>query len=197
MPEDLVQEGKEVEFGNLEWFKVYNWIRTNDLPEGAKIRDTVWALKRRGLGVRARLCLRDFKAMDKKLEGVFSPTPTPLTVRVILFFATVLDLELAIGDLTTAFMHAESSAEMYCYPPEEIARPGWVWKLNKAINTDSPFLGKIANHLKHGFSKCGSVDLENGLAIFYSKIEHGSMVDASCSCFVAATVASFISLAHM
>ena len=41
---------------------------------------------------------------------------------------------MAIGDLTTAFMHAESSTEMFCYPPEEIARPGWVWKLNKAIN---------------------------------------------------------------
>ena len=92
MPEKLVQAGKEIEFSNLEWFKVYNWVRTIDLPEGAKIRDTTWALKRKGLGVRARLCLRDFKAMDKKLDGVFSPTPTPLTVRVILFLATILEL---------------------------------------------------------------------------------------------------------
>lgn len=105
-----------------------------DLPEDAKIRDTTWALKQKGLGVRARLCLRDFAPFTKKLDGVFSPTPTPLTVGVVIFFATIFDLELAIGDLTTAFLHADASQQVFCQPPPEVARDGWVWLLNKAMN---------------------------------------------------------------
>ena len=104
------------------------------MPEGAKIRDTVWVNKWKEAGIRCRLCLRDYVSLEKNKENIFSPTPTPMTVRCILFCGIVYDLDIVIGDLTTAFMHATASEEMYCHTPIEYRVPGWLWKIEKAIN---------------------------------------------------------------
>ena len=90
--------------------------------------------KWKGGEVRCRLCLRDFASFEQKKDNVFSPTPTPMTVRCILFYGIIFDLEIGIGDLTTAFMHAVASEEMYCRVPSEYAVEGWLWKVEKAIN---------------------------------------------------------------
>jgi len=73
-------------------------------------------------------------ALDKYKEGLFSPTPTPTTVRFGLFYGMVHDFLIAIAVLSTAFMHADISEEMHCRPPVRYHDDGWPRKIEKASN---------------------------------------------------------------
>ena len=86
----------------------------------------------KGSEVRSRCALKDFATTVR--DDVFSPTPSPLSVRGLPLYAAWYDLRVETGDLVCAFMQVDSSSETYARPPKGQEREGWIWKLHGAMN---------------------------------------------------------------
>ena len=76
--------------------------------------------------------LKDFATTVR--DDVFSPTPSPLSVRGQLLYAAWFDLRVETGDLVCAFMQADSYCEMLARHPKGQEREGWIWRLHGAMN---------------------------------------------------------------
>jgi hypothetical protein len=96
------------------------------------VRPTDWVTAQKGDEVRCRLVYKDYA--DVKRDDLFSPTPTPTAVRIVLLYASLHDLLVQVGDLSVAFMHAEPKKFRYAKPPPDLKQPGVIWKLMKAMN---------------------------------------------------------------
>ena len=66
-------------------------------------------------------------------DDVFASTPSPLS-RGLLLYAAWFDLRVETGDLVCAFIHGDSSCEMFARPPKGQERDGWIWRLHGAMN---------------------------------------------------------------
>ena len=86
----------------------------------------------KGNEVRSRCVLKDFATTLR--DDVFSPYPSPLSVRGLLLYAAWYDLRIETRDLLCAFMQADSSSETYARPPKGQERAVWIWKLHDAMN---------------------------------------------------------------
>ncbi len=131
-PALLVIAGKQKEMENIEFFEVKTDILEKDVPAGAVVRPTDWVMAQKGDEVRCRLVYKDYA--DVKRDDLFSPTPTPTAVRIVLLYAAMHDLRVQVGDLSVAFMHAEPKEVRYAKPPPDLKQPGVIWKLLKAMN---------------------------------------------------------------
>eukprot|EP00959_Pyramimonas_sp_CCMP1952_P454092 9469342-Pyramimonas_sp.AAC.1 len=119
---------------NLDHFNVYSWVREDKAL--SKPIETGWVHKAKGDEVRSRLLAKDLKIASDR-DDVFAATPTPIGLRILLAIAMAEKLDVSIGDFSVAFMHADISDEnVFCRPPEPWRSrcPGWVWKMNKAMN---------------------------------------------------------------
>ena len=83
--------------------------------------------------VRARVVLKDYAV--SKLDDLYAPTPTSMTVRCLLFYAAWFDeLDVSTSDVRVAFMHAVASERKFAKPPVEQRAAGWLWLIKKAMN---------------------------------------------------------------
>ena len=70
-----------------------------------------------------------------KLDDLYAPTPTSMTVRCLLFYAAQFGLEINTSDVRVAFiMHAVASEPKFATPPVEQRAAGWLWLIKKAMN---------------------------------------------------------------
>ena len=123
---------KEMTF--LDELQVYVWVLRDEVPPGTKIDWTDWVLKQKGDEVRARLVVCSVRVGGKKLVENFAPTPSPLGLRCLFFYGVKLRLDFRTADLSVAFMHGPLERDHYSFPPPGYSRPGYVWKLLKAMN---------------------------------------------------------------
>ena len=132
LPADKVKAGDEREIRQMKDLQLYSWIKETDVPHDKSILLTGWARRKKGSEVRSRCVLKDFATTVR--DNVFSPTPSPLSVRGLLLYAAWYDLRVETGDLACAFMQTVSSSETYARPPKGQEREGWIWKLHGAMN---------------------------------------------------------------
>ena len=66
-----------------------------------------------------------------KLDDLYAPTPTSMTVRCLLFYAAWFELEVSTSDVGVAFMHAVASERKFAKPPVEQRAAGWLWLIKK------------------------------------------------------------------
>ena len=64
--------------------------------------------------VRARVVLQDHAAT--KLDDLYAPTPTSMTVSCLLFYAGWFELEVSTSAVRVAFMHAVASEPKFGKP---------------------------------------------------------------------------------
>ena len=83
---------------------------------------TAWARRMKGNEVRSRCVLKGFATTVR--DDVFAPTPSPLSVRVLLLYAAWFDLRVGTRDLACAFMKADAFSETYARPPKGQERDG-------------------------------------------------------------------------
>ena len=102
--------------------QLYSWFKETDVLHDKSILLTGWARRMKGSEVRSRCVLKDFATTVR--DDVFSPTPSPLSIRGLLLYAAWYDLRVETGDLVCAFMQAAKGQE----------REGWIWKLHGAMN---------------------------------------------------------------
>eukprot|EP00972_Heterocapsa_arctica_P064230 9478193-Heterocapsa_arctica.AAC.1 len=63
----------------------------------------------------------------------FAATPTTAGQRLLLHHAAAADMEVVMGDVSTAFLHAALPEPAYVIPPPNVRRPGVVWRLARAL----------------------------------------------------------------
>ena len=103
LPADLVKKGQAREMKDLDDMKVLEWMKESTVPRDAKILDCGWAMKMKSPSeVRARVVLKDYAVT--KLDDLYAPTPTSMTVRCLLFYAAWFELEVSTSDVRVAFM---------------------------------------------------------------------------------------------
>ena len=88
---------------------VLEWVKETSVPKDAKILDCGWAMKMKSpSGVRARVVLKDYAAT--KLDDLYEPTPTSMTVRCLLFYAARFGLEVSTSNVKFAQPPVEQRA---------------------------------------------------------------------------------------
>ena len=86
------------------------------VPRDAKILDCGWAVKMKSPSeVRARVVLKEYAVA--KLDDLFAPTPTSMTMRCLLFSGAWFGLEVSTSDVRVAFMQAVASEPKFEKPP--------------------------------------------------------------------------------
>ena len=82
--------------------------------------------------MRSRLVVQGCQqALDT--ADIFAATPSLTTLLTLIGIAVAKDWTMSTGDVSTAFLFADLTEEVYVRPPVELARPGHVWKLLKAL----------------------------------------------------------------
>ena len=177
LPADRVKAGDEREIKQMKDLQLYSWVKETDIPPDKSILLTGWARRLKRSEVRSRCVLKDFATTVR--DDVFTPTPSPLSVRGLMLYAAWFDLRVENGDLVCAFMQADSSCEMFVRPPKGQERDGWIWRLHGAMNgmltasrDFTEFLaGILTEHMgfKRGkLERCLSVHESNETRVIYS-----------------------------
>ena len=90
LPADKVKAGDEREIRQMKDLQLYSWMKGTDVPHDKTILLTGWARRIKGSEVRSRCVLKDFATTVR--DDVFSPTPSPASVRLLLLYAAWYDL---------------------------------------------------------------------------------------------------------
>ena len=111
--------------------QLYSWVKETDiLPDNLIL---LYRLGSTNEGERSEIAMCTEGFRDKGEDDVFAPTPSPVSVRLLLY-AAWFDLRVETGDLVCAFMQADSSCEMFARPPKGHERDGWIQRLHGAMN---------------------------------------------------------------
>ena len=157
MPADKVKAGMDKEMDQLSYFEVYDEVPIEQVGS-EEIWSTRWVHRLRGDEVRSRLVVRQFN--NSMREDVYAGTPTPSSIRILLYVAVLLNLPVNIGDFCVAFMQSKVKENIFVMPPKEFRREGFVWKLKKSMNgirrASQNFQDFICEVLveKMGFKRC-------------------------------------------
>ena len=99
--------------------------------------------------MRSRCVMKDFA--DDSERRCFAPTPSPLSVRRLLF-GTISVWK--TKDLVCALMQASTSCEMFARPPKGQEREGWIWRLHGAINGMRTASRDFTEYLAGALTEC-------------------------------------------
>ena len=99
-----------------------------------------WVEDNKGDVVRSRFVVKQI-AYDYR-DDVSQSTPALLVFRMMLAFAssncpllkTGTSFYIAIWDISVAFMHATIDELIFVHPPKDLVKPGFCWKLKRAMN---------------------------------------------------------------
>ena len=130
-------EGMKQEILSMKQQQVYMDVDINTLtPEQRKnIIQSRWVLRDKGNKVRARIVAKGFTETINDLDDIYASTPIFCVLRTLLTLACNNGWIGITGDISTAFLPAAATADLYMYPPKEFYNPedNIVWKLLKAI----------------------------------------------------------------
>ena len=122
LPTDLVERSQAREMKDIDDMSVLEWVKESTVQKDTRILDGGWAC----------VVLKDYAVT--KLDDLYAPTPTSMTVRCMLFYAAWCGLEGNTSDVRVALMHAVASEAKFAKPPVEQRGAGWLWLFQKAMN---------------------------------------------------------------
>ena len=87
----------------------------------------------KGDGVKCRVCVRGYD-QEVDPDDTYASTPSLITLKLLLTLAVAHGWHILAGDVSTAFLHALLTDEVFVIPPVEYYPNGGVlWKLRKAM----------------------------------------------------------------
>ena len=108
------KDGTKIEALDYRWVKV--WKNETDLRGRVAVRG----------------CFQNVEKTEE--DNLFASTPSLVTMRLLLFMALVRNWGITPGDVSTAFLHAAMSGEVFVWPRKEFyPNGGCLWKLKKAM----------------------------------------------------------------
>ena len=94
---------------------------------------TKWVKRAKGDGVKCRVCVRGYD-QEVDPDDTYASTPSLITLKLLLTLAVAHGWHILAGDVSTAFLHALLTDEVFVIPPVEYYPNGGVlWKLRKAM----------------------------------------------------------------
>ena len=138
-PEEAQATGMNKEMGSMKDFEVYTEVPVeNCSSEQVKGAIGVKWVKRWKSDIELRMhlvvqgCFQDSRQLD--LDSLFASTPSLVTLRVLLILALARNWTITLADVSTAFLHAAMTDEVFVWPPAEYYPDRKVlWRLNKAM----------------------------------------------------------------
>ena len=87
----------------------------------------------KGDGVKCHVCVRGYD-QEVDPDDTYASTPSLITLKLLLTLAVAHGWHILAGDVSTAFLHALLTDEVFVIPPVEYYPNGGVlWKLRKAM----------------------------------------------------------------
>ena len=117
MTPDLVRAGKCKEINTMIEHGVFEPIAPGDVEPGWAWLTTRWENQQRSDSeVRCRYVAREFKTMDPYREGLFTPSSTNTTSRLIDFKAVQFGQPTAVLGAVCAYFHAVQGGDVRACP---------------------------------------------------------------------------------
>ncbi|CAK0836500.1 unnamed protein product, partial [Prorocentrum cordatum] len=116
---DLTKAGKCKDINTMQEFGVFGAVSPDEIDSTWTRLSTKWVYQEKGEEIRCRFVAREFKSMDPKREGLFTPASEPTTGRLIDFKAVKRDQPTVIVDAVNAYFHAEQDRLVAVVPPRE------------------------------------------------------------------------------
>ena len=171
-PTDLLTQGMNSEMNSMKEHSVYEEVKIFDLPTDVvnSAIDTKWVNKWKGMTVKCRLCARGFTQIIEDADSIFASTPSLVTMKVMLNLSLALNWQIMAGDVSTAFLHAATTDDIYVVPPAEYYPQGGVlWRLKKAMYglKNSPKLWQ--DHFAQTMTDLGYTRMKTDSNLYYNK----------------------------
>eukprot|EP00929_Paragymnodinium_shiwhaense_P078530 TRINITY_DN40723_c0_g1_i2.p1 TRINITY_DN40723_c0_g1~~TRINITY_DN40723_c0_g1_i2.p1 ORF type:complete len:1143 (+),score=216.24 TRINITY_DN40723_c0_g1_i2:67-3429(+) len=122
--ENLQYQNRLKEIGTWKEFNAFNVVKKEP---GMKVMTLVWVDKPE----KSRLCVRGYERKLYDVNRLYTPTPFPASMSLLLTIAASEDLAAQRFDVCRAFLHTPAKVPTFIYPPAEAeAVEGEVWSLN-------------------------------------------------------------------
>ena len=142
-PPEAEKKGMMKEMNPMKDFDVYDEVLVKDCTDEQvnEALDCRWVkVWKNETDLRSRVVVRGcFQDVEKNEEdNLFASTPSLVTMRpmrlLLCMAMSKKNWGITLGDVSTAFLHAAMSGEVYVWPPKEFyPNGGCLWKLKKAM----------------------------------------------------------------
>ena len=114
--DEELQAAKE-EFDRPENFDAFEVVDPTTLT--TRPLDMIWVSEHRSGKLKKRLCVRGFQKTSGPKDSLYSPTPFPETMKVLLALAHLKGYSVCTADVSRAFLHSHIKEEVAVWPPAE------------------------------------------------------------------------------
>ena len=119
IPKSILQEAREKEVTKLQRFETYEEVPQAE-AEGQEIMSSRFVCKLEENGeLRSRLVSRGYESSQADPASLFAATPSVVATRIALVLGLAQDVEMAVADISGAFLHAVLEQHFFVTPPVE------------------------------------------------------------------------------
>ena len=86
--------------------------------------------------MRSRWVSRGYESNQADPASLFAATLSVVATRIALVLGLAQDVEMAVADMSGAFLHAVLEKQFFVTPPAEYRKPGVVWKIKRYLYGD-------------------------------------------------------------
>jgi hypothetical protein len=140
-------EAVKAKYQKFERFKVFKVAKRSELPTGAKVLSTTWAMKKKTNGKRrARLNARGYEQLEGShyfADSISSPVSNPTTIKAVLtLFASNPNWQTKVINIEGTFLQGEfmDGEQMYCDVPDGM-ESFYGARSDVVLLCKSPFMG--------------------------------------------------------
>ena len=135
VPKSDLQAAREKEVAKLQEFDTFEEVPQNEF-EG-EIMSSWFVDKWDTSGeLRSRLVSRGYEASQIDPVSLFDATPSVTATRIAFVLVLAHDVDIAVADISGAFLHAVVEQPFYVKPPIEYQIPGIVWRVKRCLYGD-------------------------------------------------------------
>ena len=132
----ILQEAREKELRKLQQFETYEGVPQAE-ADGQEIISSRFVDKWEASGeLRSRLVSRGYGSSQVDPASLFAAAPTVTATRIALVLGLAQDVEVAVADISGAFLHAVLEKPFYVKQPVEYRKPGVVWNVKRYLYGD-------------------------------------------------------------
>ena len=119
--------------------------------------------------LRSRLVSRGYELSHADPASLFAATPSVVATRIALVLGLAQDVEMAVADISGAFLHAVFEKHFFVTPPAEYRKPGVVWKRQRYLYGDKRAPRGWQDHFEKTMLELGFERLESEPGCFAKK----------------------------
>ena len=117
----------------------------------------------------SRLVSRGYESSHADPASLFAATPSVVATRIALVLGLAKDVEMAVADISGAFLHAVLEKHFFVTPPAEYRKPGVVWKIKRYMYGDKRAPRRWQDHFEKTMLELGFERLESEPGCFVKK----------------------------